>query len=284
MLKKLFLLSLTFTIISSSFSQTLNSNAMTNSKTVVFIHGLFVTNQSWNEWKSYFETQGYTCYAPAYPLKDDSAQNLRKNIATGKIETLHLDSIIKQYEDFLKKLGGKPILIGHSLGGLLVQILVNKGYVSAGICIHSGPPKGVFSFKWSFLKSNLPLLLASKKKPYLMPFKNWQYAFTNGMSLEEQKASYEKSLCPESAIIAKEATTSITKIDFKKAHVPLLFINGSIDHIIPTSLSKTNIKKYTDANSVVDFKEFEGRNHYTCNAPGWEEVATYINKWIINLK
>lgn len=251
-----------------------------NNKTIVFIHGLFVTNNCWDEWKKYFEERGYTCYAQAYPLKNDTPQNLKNNIATGKIETLRLQTIVDFYEVEIKKIGGRPILIGHSLGGNLVQLLLNKGLGRAGVCIHSGPPKGLISLKHSFLKANLPLLRASKQKPYLMPFKNWQYGFTNGMALAEQQRTYEEFLVPESPQIAKDATTKVSKVDFRKPHAPLLFTAGSSDHIIPASLNRRNFKRYKDKNSVTDFKEFENRNHFVIGAAGWQEVAAYIEQWI----
>ncbi len=269
----------------NSFSQQLASPVNNKkSKTIVFIHGLFVTGNCWDEWKVYFESKGFTCYAPAYPLKNDSPQNLRKNIDKGKIETLGLETIIKFYKDTLHKIGGKPILIGHSIGGNLVQLLINQGYGSAGVCIHSGPPKGLISFKWPFLKSNLPLLMASKKKPYLLSHKQWKYSFTNGMSAEQQELTYNKFLTPESSQIAKDATTKIAKVDFKKPHAPLLFISGTSDHIIPASLNKRNAKKYKDKGSVTNLKNFENRNHFSIRADGWNEVAGYILTWINSLK
>lgn len=264
----------------TSFSQSLNTNTMENSKTIVFIHGLFVTNTCWDEWIKYYEAKGYKCYAPAWPLKNDSPKNLRKNIAECTIETLRLETILKFYEDTISKIGGKPILIGHSLGGTLVQLLINKGYGAAGVCIHSGPPKGLISFKYSFLKSAFPLLTATKKKPYLMSFKQWQYSFTNGMTLEQQKNTYEEFLSPESAHVFLDAVSNIAKVDFAKPHAPLLFTSGSIDHIIPASLNKKNVKKYKDKNSIVDFHVFESRNHFVLGADGWQQVAEYIENWI----
>lgn len=251
-----------------------------NPKTILFIHGLFVTGACWDKWKKYFESLGYVCYVPFYPLKQDTAENLRSNIATGKIETLDFKTILAFYEREIKRLGEKPILIGHSMGGLLVQVLVHKGLAAAGVCIHSGPVNGLISLKWSFLKSNLSLILAPKSKPYLMPFKLWQYAFTNGMSLEDQKASYEAGLVPESPNIPVGATGKLAKVDFAKPHVPLLFTAGSIDNIIPPSLNKRNAEKYTDAQSITEFKEFAGRNHYVLQAPGWQEVAGYVAAWL----
>jgi pimeloyl-ACP methyl ester carboxylesterase len=263
------------------YPQTWAPTKAEGSKTIVFIHGLFVTNNCWEGWIKYYESKGYTCYAPAYPLKNDSPQNLKKNIATGNIQTLRFATILQFYQDTISKLGGKPILIGHSLGGNLVQLLINKGYGSMGICIHSGPPKGLISFKWSFLKSNFPLLTAFRKKPYLMSFKRWQYSFTNGMPLDQQKSTYERYLVPESPMIAKDATSNLTRVDYNRPHAPLLFISGTSDHIIPVSLNARNVKKYKDKNSTVFHRVFEGRNHFVIGAEGWQELAIYIENWIL---
>ena len=251
-------------------------------KTIVFIHGLFVTSNCWDEWKRFFEEQGYRCYAPAYPLKGDSPENLRKHIRSGKIETLRFEQILDSYTDFVSGLADQPILIGHSLGGLIVQLLLGRGLGSVGICVHSGPPRGVFSLKFSFLKSNLPLAspFADRSKPYLMPFEHWQYAFANGMSPEAQRAAYERYLVPESRQVVVDVTTDLGAIDFTKPHVPILFTAGTADHIIPASLNRDNWKRYSDRDSVTDFKEFEGRNHLTIGTEGWDAEAAYVASWL----
>lgn len=113
-----------------------------------------------------------------------------------------------------------------------------------------------------------------------MSFSKWQYAFTNGMSCDEQKESYYRFAIPESKLVVRDTITSAAKVDFKKAHAPLLFIAGSSDHTIPASLNYSNYKKYKHPHSVTAFKEFPGRNHFVLGQPGWEEVAEYILEWI----
>ena len=113
-----------------------------------------------------------------------------------------------------------------------------------------------------------------------MSFSQWQYAFTNGMSLEDQKSSYEESVIPESHNLARDGLRSVAKVDFKKPHVPLLFVSGTEDNIMPASLNHTNYKKYKHAESVTDYKEFAGRNHYVLGQPTWKEDADYILNWI----
>ena len=113
-----------------------------------------------------------------------------------------------------------------------------------------------------------------------MSFREWQYAFTNGMSFEAQKEAYYQLLTPESKLVVRDAITDAAKIDFKRPHVPLLFIAGSQDHFIPASLNLSNYKKYTAKFSKRGFKQFDGKNHFVLGQPGWQEVANYVLTWI----
>ena len=255
-----------------------------NSKTVVFITGAFVTHNGWNPWKTYFESQGYTTHNPSWPHKEGSPQDLRnlhpeKNT---KLATLTLAELIDHYAAFIKTLPEKPILVGHSLGGLITQVLINRGMGAAGILIHPFPPLGIIPYEFSFLRSGWKALgiFTSTKKTYMMSFKDWQYAFVNGMPLSEQQKAYEENTIPESKTVARGALTPAAKVDFKKSHAPLLFITGSTDHILPATLSHRNFKKYSDKNSVTDYKLFENKNHFVLGLPTWKEEADYILNWL----
>ena len=113
-----------------------------------------------------------------------------------------------------------------------------------------------------------------------MTFERFQYAFVNGMSMNEQRAAFDTYVVPESRAIPRQSLTSVAKIDFKKEHTPLLLIAGGADNIIPASLTKTNYEKYKASPSVTDFKEFAGRNHFLLGQKGWEEVADYVLGWL----
>ncbi|MEI7802365.1 MAG: alpha/beta hydrolase [Bacteroidota bacterium] len=250
------------------------------SKTIVFIHGLFMNPKSWNYWKKYFEAKGYNCYTPAYPFHDGEPTELRKNI-NSKLCTLTFNQVIESLSSFIDKLPEKPILIGHSMGGLAVQKLIAMDKGVAGACIDSAPPKGIFSFQWSFLKANLPTINPLKGNSVCLPGVNWfQYAFCNLMTMEQTEKEYNEFVVPESRNIPRTSTGNDGFIDFKKPHQPLLFIAGEKDHIIPSSLNKKNFDAYKDAVSKKDFKEFPDRTHYICGQQNWEEVADYILNWV----
>jgi esterase/lipase len=159
---------------------------------------------------------------------------------------------------------------------------MNKGV--AGICIDPAPPKGIISFKWSFLKANLPTVNPFKGNSVCIPTVKWfHYAFCNTMTLTQTKIEYNIFVVPESRNIARSSTKTDGKIDFRKPHLPLLIIAGEKDHIIPASLNKKNFIAYKDKTSKTDFKEFQGRTHYICGQENWEEVADYIYNWIEGL-
>jgi len=103
---------------------------------------------------------------------------------------------------------------------------------------------------------------------------------TNGMALADQQKAYDENVIPESKRISRDGLTSAAKIDFTKAHAPLLFIAGSTDNIMPSSLNYSNYKKYKDHKSITDFKEFEGNNHFVLGLPNWKQTADYILNWI----
>ena len=113
-----------------------------------------------------------------------------------------------------------------------------------------------------------------------MSFRDWQYAFVNGMSLKDQLEAYEQYTIPESKTVARGGLTSAAKVDYKKPHPPLLITSGSEDNIIPAHLNIRNYKKYVKNGSVLDYKEFEGRNHFVLGQSTWKEDADYILNWI----
>lgn len=264
----------------------MNTQSKINSKTILFVTGAFVSHTSWNVWRDYFESKGYKTVLPSWPNKEASPSELRKRNEEGTdlpLAQLTLNELVNHYAAIAKNLPEKPIIIGHSLGGLITQILINRDLGAAGITIHSVPTLGVFPYEPSFLKAGWKSLglFTSLKKTYMMSFKDWQYAFVNGMSLDEQRKAYEAYTIPESKTVARGGLTSAAKVDYDKPHAPLLMTAGELDNIIPAHLNRRNYKRYNKNNgSILDYKEFKGRNHYVLGQDTWKENADYIIDWI----
>ena len=256
------------------------------SKTILFIHGMYMTPLCWERWLDYFQAKGYRCFAPAWPDRDRPVQTLRKSHPDPSLGRLTLSRVIEHYAGLIPMLEEKPILIGHSMGGLVVQLLLQRYVAFAGIAIDSAPPRGVFSTKLTFLKSNWPHInpFISQASPIQMTLKRFQYTFVNDLPLEVQQTAFERYVVPESRRVPVESLTKVASIDFSSSHPPLLLVAGSNDHLIPASLNQTNYDKYKRSLSITDFKEFANRTHFIIGQSCWEEVAGYIAAWLEKLE
>ena len=266
----------------------LNLNIRMNSfsKSIVFISGAFLSNSCWDEWKDYFEKNGYKCIAPAWPYKDAPSEELRNRPPTDPIALNTLTALIDHFTDIINELPEKPMLIGHSLGGLIVQILLQRELGIAGVAIHSFPPKGINRFWLTFLKSiwEAMVLFSSSEQTYLMSFAKWRYTLTNGMDYEQQKNLYYLYAIPESKKVIREAFNCIARIDFSRPHAPLLITSGGNDKLIPASLSYSNYKKYAVADSVTDYIEFKTHTHLVFGVPSWKDEAEVVFHWLQGLE
>ena len=248
--------------------------------TIVFIHGMFQNPKSWDNWIKYFTGKGYNCIAPAWPLHEGDPAELRNNPPAG-LGDLELQTIVDKMEQVVTSLDEKPILIGHSVGGLITQILVNKGLALMGVPIDSVAPNAMLAFDWGFMKNSALIANPFKgNEPFYMDLESFQGSFCNTMTPEETEIAYNETVTHDSRNVLRDCMGDQGKIDVDIPHAPLLFIGGEKDEIIPASLSQKNSKAYTDAVSISEFKEFPGRSHFICGQTGWEEVAGYIYNWL----
>jgi pimeloyl-ACP methyl ester carboxylesterase len=252
-----------------------------NSKTILFIHGAFVNHNCWDDWAVYFRNKGYNVEVEPWPYKNAPADILRRRQPDPQIASLRLRDLLGHYSDVITSMHERPILIGHSYGGLLTQLLLNQGLAAAGVAIHSVPPQGIIPLNFSFYKSTFgPLgFFTSVNKTFLFNLKQWQYSFTNGMPLDVQKSTFNQLVVPESKRVSRDALSKTARIDFKKPHNPLLIMAGTDDQIMPADVNRMNYKKYKKNGSVIDFIEFK-RNHFVLGQPGWQENADYIHEWL----
>ncbi|GGF28014.1 alpha/beta hydrolase [Hymenobacter cavernae] len=252
---------------------------MARSKTIVLLHGNFVNNTSWTNWKSYYEQKGYTVHAPANPGHEGDPAALRASVHPDLVKTGFID-IVQTLARFLTTLPEKPLLIGHSMAGMATLKLVEMGKAAAGVSIDGAPPKNVFP-PFQTLKTVLPAFGFFSWKKYFMGSRNWyNYAFFNTLPAAEKEKAFAALAVPESYKVSRQLVLHpFSKIDFQRPHVPLLFIGGGSDHIFPAPLTRKIASRYTDEKSPVTVKIFEGKSHFLCGEPGWEQVADYILDW-----
>jgi len=256
---------------------------MAKSKTIILIHGNFVNNSSWADWKRYYEQKGYKVYAPANPGHEGNPAELRTTVHPDLVKTGFID-VVNNIDALINTLPEKPLIIGHSMAGMATLKLVEMGKAAAGVSIDGAPPKNVFP-PFQTLKTVLPAFGFFSFNKYFMGSRKWyDYAFFNTLPGTEKEKAFEKLAVPESYKVSRQLVLdSFSNIDFKKSHAPILFVGGGSDQIFPPVLTKKIAGKYTDENSRVNVKIFENKSHFICGEPGWEAVADYILEWYENL-
>jgi len=249
-------------------------------RNILFIHGMYMNGESWNPWIERADSRDFTAVAPSWPFHQGDPKFLRNHPdpALGELQFHHLVEFYKKYIDALQE---QPLLVGHSVGGLIAQKLINDGYGTAAVCISPAPPQGIFSFAPEFLKANLPHLnFFAGIAPLEMTEKRFHETFCNTMNRADSDAAFERYVVPESRRVPQSILSRQGRIKFKRSHAPLFFIAGDSDNLIPLSLVNKNVRAYRKSEGKMDFRAFAKRSHFICNQPGWEEVADATFHWL----
>lgn len=246
---------------------------------IVFVHGMFQNPKSWEKWISYFQSRDYECVAPAWPLHEGEPAALRANPPAG-LGDLELEDVLASVERVVAGLDN-PILIGHSVGGLVAQIMLHRGLISAGVAISSVAPNAMLDFDWGFIKNSA--LIANPLKgnePFFMDAKGFHGSFANTLSEAEAARAFEEFATHDSRNVLRDCMGADGRIDLGQPHAPLLMIGAEMDQIIPADLVRKNVDAYDEGDGIIGHREFAGRSHYICGEPGWEEVASHIADWL----
>jgi pimeloyl-ACP methyl ester carboxylesterase len=205
------------------------------------------------------------------------------------IEALTVPGTVEHLEGIIRELQRPPIIMGHSFGGVLTQILLDHGFGAAGVAIDSVPAEGIKVVPLTQIRASFPVLKNPANRHRAVPFtpEQFHYAFTNTPSEEESAKVYERYHVPApggwvwGGVLANfEPGHQDTWVNFENDdRAPLLFIAGGEDHIMPASVNRSNAKHYEKSKAVTEYKEFPGRSHYTVGQDGWEEVADYALDW-----
>jgi pimeloyl-ACP methyl ester carboxylesterase len=256
--------------------------------TIVLVHGFWVTPRSWENWKAHYEAKGYRVLTPAYPGFEVEVEAL--NADPTVIAEMTLPRIMAHLESVVGALEKPPIILGHSAGGTLTQLLLDRGHGAVGVTLNSAPTEGVRILPLSQLKSTFTAFKnpANRHRAVGLSPEQWHYAFTNTFSDEESRALYERYHIPASGRILWDSVLANfmpgpqdAAVDYAKPdRVPLLFISGSEDHIMPPSIQRSNVKHYTSG--VVEQREYPGYAHLLPAQEGWQEIADTVLDWAVS--
>ena len=254
---------------------------------VVFIHGLWLHATSWASWVELFSEAGYDPIAPGWPGDPDTVEAARAN--PDSLADHGIDDVTSHYEAIIDKLPARPILIGHSFGGMIAEKLLGLDYGAAAIGIDAAQIKGVLPLPLSALHSTLPVFKnpANKHKAVSLTAEQFRFSFGNAVSPEESDALFERWTIPApgkplfEAAAANFSLHSPAKVNTaNEGRGPLLLIMGGQDHTVPEVITKATVKQYRHSSAVTDLEEFADRGHSLTIDSGWREVADVCLAWL----
>lgn len=256
-------------------------------RTIVFLHGAWMTPSCWAAFKADFEARGYTCLTPAWPGKDRTVAEV--NADPSPLEGLGISEIVAHYEHLIRGLDEPPVLIGHSFGGLFAQILLDRGLGAAGIALDPAAPRGVFAFEPSAVRSLASVLFTWRgwRKVVRWTPAQFRYAFVHTLSEADAQAAYDEFVTPETGRIFFQAAWSLldrnspARVNFRNGgRAPLLIIAGEDDHVVPASTVRRNYRAYARSSARTDFLAFPGRTHWLIAQDDHEEIAQAAMAWL----
>ncbi|MGA5824232.1 alpha/beta hydrolase [Kitasatospora sp. NPDC094028] len=260
--------------------------------TVVLVHGLWMTPLSWEHWVTRYEQRGLKVLTPGYPGVEPGTAGVEALRADpSPLAGLGVREVFDHLAEIIDALDTKPIIMGHSFGGAFAQLLVGAGYGAAGVSIDGAAVKGVRALPFSEIRATFPVLHNPANKSRAVPIseKDFHYAFTNNLSVEDSKAVYDRYAVPVSGRmlfqggLANVTPHAATTYDFSNDdRAPLLFISGGHDHILPPAVQRENYERNVKhSEAITAYKLFDGRSHYTCGEEGWEAVADLALDWAL---
>jgi pimeloyl-ACP methyl ester carboxylesterase len=253
------------------------------SKTIVLIHGAWLTPAGWDLFKPRYEEKGYTVVAPPWPFMDAPIEQLRAN-PDKRLKKLTVKQIVDHYEAVIKGLAEKPIIIGHSFGGLVTQLLLDRGHGVCGVALDPALIGGVLPTP-TMLASAFPVFaaLGGWSRVLTMKYEAFASTFAQTLPEAERRAAYDKYVVPAPGRIYYLDALGIG-VGVRQGNPdrpPLLMTCGEKDKTVDTAAVKAVFRIQKKSPSLTEYKEFPGRSHFLFHEHGWEEVADYALKWAV---
>jgi pimeloyl-ACP methyl ester carboxylesterase len=247
---------------------------------VVFIHGLWLLPSSWANWGEFFKKAGYAPLTPDWPDDPETVEQARANPDVFAKKTLK--QIADHTAEVIGGLTKKPAVMGHSTGGLLAQMIADRGLSAATVGIDPGPFRGVLPLPISALRSAGPVLKnpLNKGRAITLTRDQFRYGWANALDDDEAKRVYDTyHVAAPGVALMQMANANLNpftqaKLDPKNPdRGPLLIIDGEKDHTVPWAIANAAYKRQSRNPAVTEIKQIPNRGHSLTIDSGWQEVA-----------
>lgn len=245
-----------------------------------------MTALSWEHWVKHYTDKGYCVIAANWPGMEGGIEQLRRDPSS--FANLGLTEVVDHYEQIIGELETPPIIIGYGFGGLIAQVLLDRGWGAAGVAIASAPVKGIARLPLSMLKLAFSVLgdsFNSNETTSLTP-KQFHRAFANSLTESESLDAFKRYIVPApNRVLLQTAFANFTRhtaitVNFRNdTRAPLLLVAGGKDRIVPSSIVRANFDLYRESNAETDYKEFSDQAHFTLLQE--TKVADYALGWAL---
>jgi pimeloyl-ACP methyl ester carboxylesterase len=247
---------------------------------VVFIHGLWLLPSSWDRWAELFEESGFAAITPSWPDDPDTVDEARAHpeVLAGK----KLGQIADHVAEVIGGLDSKPAVMGHSTGGLLAQMIADRGMSAATVAIDPGPFRGVLPLPISTLRAAAPVLAnpLNRSRAVTLTLSQFKYGWANALTDEEARELYESyHVAAPGVALMQMANANLNprteaKLDPANPNRgPLLIIDGEVDHTVPWAIANASYKRQSRNPGVTEIVKMPNRGHSLTIDSGWREVA-----------
>ncbi|MFF9623858.1 alpha/beta hydrolase [Streptomyces griseosporeus] len=251
---------------------------------VVFIHGVWLHALSWESWTERFAGRGFDALAPGWPGEAAAAPEVRTS--PEPLARIGLDALTDHYARIVRSFDIAPVIVGHSVGGLIAQHLIAADVGRAAVAIAPAPVNDI-PLPASSGRLLLPHRCDSPDELVTLSPDQFHRAIANTVDAEESARLYDRYVVPAPRrLLADLGCAGATRSPRAVADVgnagrgPLLLISGQEDRVVPDEATRAVYKQYGDTTAVTDLKQFADRAHSLVIDRGWRFVADYVLGWL----